>query len=78
MIGQDLIEIVTTIGYSNSGLNRDHYNINGYNSSGYDRDRYNINGYNARGRNRQGNKRKALKKYTRIRIKNTNSTTNAC
>ena len=49
-------------GYSNTGLNRDRYNINGYSNSGYDRDRYNINGYNARGLNRQGNKRKALKK----------------
>ena len=46
-------------GYSNSGINRDRYNINGYSNSGYDRDRYNIN---ARGLNRQGNKRKALKK----------------
>ena len=46
-------------GYSNSGINRDRYNINGYSNSGYDRDHYNIN---ARGLNRQGNKRKALKK----------------
>ena len=64
-------------GIDSKGLNRDRYNINrydvsrydsqGYNINGYiinryDRNHYNINGYNARGLNRQGNKRKALKK----------------
>ena len=49
-------------GFNRQGLNRDRYNISGYSNGGYDRDHYNINGYNARGLNRQGNKRKALKK----------------
>ena len=49
-------------GYNTSGYDSHKYNINGYNTNGYDSQKYNINGYNSRGLNRQGNKRKALKK----------------
>ena len=49
-------------GYNTSGYDSHKYNINGYNTNEYDSQKYNINGYNSRGLNRQGNKRKALKK----------------
>ena len=49
-------------GYNNRGYDSQGCNINGYNTNRYDRNHYNINGYNARCLNRQGNKRKALKK----------------